>query len=60
VLVTGPTGSGKTRSLYCFLQMLNAKSRNVCSVDDPAEIQLAGINQARSAAFRRMGCSLLP
>jgi type IV pilus assembly protein PilB len=45
VLVTGPTGSGKTLSLYCFLQILNAVSRNVCSVEDPAEIQLAGINQ---------------
>ncbi len=45
VLVTGPTGSGKTLSLYCFLQMLNAESRNLCSVEDPAEIQLAGINQ---------------
>jgi type IV pilus assembly protein PilB len=45
VLVTGPTGSGKTLSLYCFLQMLNGESRNVCSVEDPAEIQLPGINQ---------------
>jgi type IV pilus assembly protein PilB len=45
VLVTGPTGSGKTLSLYCFLQMLNDDSRNLCSVEDPAEIQLAGINQ---------------
>ncbi|RFU46229.1 GspE family protein [Paraburkholderia sp. DHOC27] len=45
VLVTGPTGSGKTLSLYCFLQMLNAESRNLCSVEDPSEIQLAGINQ---------------
>jgi type IV pilus assembly protein PilB len=45
VLVTGPTGSGKTLSLYCFLQMLNSESRNLCSVEDPAEIQLAGINQ---------------
>lgn len=45
VLVTGPTGSGKTLSLYCFLQMLNEDSRNLCSVEDPAEIQLAGINQ---------------
>ena len=45
VLVTGPTGSGKTLSLYCFLQMLNGESRNLCSVEDPAEIQLAGINQ---------------
>jgi len=45
VLVTGPTGSGKTQSLYCFLQMLNSASLNLCSVEDPAEIQLAGINQ---------------
>ncbi len=45
VLVTGPTGSGKTLSLYCFLQMLNAEARNICAVEDPAEIQLAGINQ---------------
>jgi type IV pilus assembly protein PilB len=45
MLVTGPTGSGKTLSLYCYLQMLNAVSRNLCSVEDPAEIQLAGINQ---------------
>lgn len=45
VLVTGPTGSGKTLSLYAFVQMLNARSRNVCTVEDPAEIQLAGVNQ---------------
>jgi type IV pilus assembly protein PilB len=45
VLVTGPTGSGKTLSLYCFLQMLNGTARNLCSVEDPAEIQLEGINQ---------------
>lgn len=45
MLVTGPTGSGKTLSLYCFLQMLNAESRNLCSVEDPSEIQMAGINQ---------------
>ncbi|MEP9327633.1 ATPase, T2SS/T4P/T4SS family [Paraburkholderia phymatum] len=45
VLVTGPTGSGKTMSLYCFLQLLNCGSRNLCSVEDPAEIQLAGVNQ---------------
>lgn len=45
VLVTGPTGSGKTLSLYCFLQSLNRQSLNLCSVEDPAEIQLAGINQ---------------
>ena len=45
MLVTGPTGSGKTLSLYCFLNLLNSEARNLCSVEDPAEIQLAGINQ---------------
>jgi type IV pilus assembly protein PilB len=45
ILVTGPTGSGKTVSLYCFLQRLNRVSLNLCSVEDPAEIQLAGVNQ---------------
>ncbi|HYS67572.1 MAG TPA: ATPase, T2SS/T4P/T4SS family, partial [Paraburkholderia sp.] len=37
--------SGKTLSLYCFLNLLNGEARNLCSVEDPAEIQLAGINQ---------------
>ncbi|AOJ75176.1 GspE/PulE family protein [Burkholderia ubonensis] len=45
VLVTGPTGSGKTLSLYCALQMLDRDAHNVCTVEDPAEIQLDGINQ---------------
>lgn len=45
ILVTGPTGSGKTRSLYAFLRMLNQGSRNICTVEDPAEIELAGVNQ---------------
>lgn len=45
VLVTGPTGSGKTLSLYAFLQLLNDPSRNICTVEDPAEIQLTGVNQ---------------
>ncbi|WP_158904250.1 GspE/PulE family protein [Burkholderia sp. L27(2015)] len=45
ILVTGPTGSGKTVSLYCFLQLLNRVSLNLCSVEDPAEIQLAGVSQ---------------
>lgn len=45
ILVTGPTGSGKTRSLYGFLQRLNQPSRNICTVEDPAEIQMEGVNQ---------------
>ena len=45
ILVTGPTGSGKTRTLYSCLSALNQVERNICSVEDPVEIRLPGINQ---------------
>ena len=45
VLVTGPTGSGKTVSLYTCLNMLNKPSINISTAEDPAEINLPGINQ---------------
>ncbi|OYZ06471.1 MAG: type IV-A pilus assembly ATPase PilB, partial [Methylophilales bacterium 16-45-7] len=45
VLVTGPTGSGKTVSLYTCLNILNNPSVNISTAEDPAEIPLAGINQ---------------
>ncbi|MDR1888716.1 MAG: type IV-A pilus assembly ATPase PilB [Zoogloeaceae bacterium] len=45
VLVTGPTGSGKTVSLYTCLNILNAPGVNISTAEDPAEINLAGINQ---------------
>ena len=45
ILVTGPTGSGKTRTLYSCLNQLNTSGRNVCSIEDPIEIRLAGVNQ---------------
>jgi type IV pilus assembly protein PilB len=45
VLVTGPTGSGKTVSLYTCLNMLNQPGVNISTAEDPAEIQLPGINQ---------------
>jgi type IV pilus assembly protein PilB len=45
VLVTGPTGSGKTVTLYTCLNMLNQPSINISTAEDPAEINLAGINQ---------------
>jgi type IV pilus assembly protein PilB len=45
VLVTGPTGSGKTVSLYTCLNILNKPGVNISTAEDPAEIQLAGINQ---------------
>jgi type IV pilus assembly protein PilB len=45
ILVTGPTGSGKTVSLYTCLNILNQAGVNISTAEDPAEIQLAGVNQ---------------
>jgi type IV pilus assembly protein PilB len=45
VLMTGPTGSGKTVSLYSCLSLLNQPGTNISTVEDPAEISLPGINQ---------------
>ncbi len=45
ILVCGPTGSGKTRTLYSFLDYLNQPHLNLCSVEDPIEIRLQGVNQ---------------
>jgi type IV pilus assembly protein PilB len=45
VLVTGPTGSGKSTTLYATLQELNAVERNIVTIEDPVEYRLSGINQ---------------
>lgn len=45
ILVTGPTGSGKTITLYSALNYLNQISKNISSIEDPIEIELMGINQ---------------
>jgi type IV pilus assembly protein PilB len=47
VLVTGPTGSGKTTSLYSALQELNKTTRNISTAEDPVEYNLMGINQVQ-------------
>lgn len=47
ILVTGPTGSGKTVTLYSALQSRNSPDVNICSVEDPIEIPLAGLNQTQ-------------
>jgi type IV pilus assembly protein PilB len=47
VLVTGPTGSGKTTTLYSALSELNQVSDNICTAEDPVEFNLAGINQCQ-------------
>ena len=46
-LVTGPTGSGKTTSLYAFLNSINKPNRKIITVEDPVEYQLNGINQVQ-------------
>lgn len=47
LLITGPTGSGKTLSLYSALAMLNQVHRNICTVEDPIEMPFNGLNQTQ-------------
>ena len=47
ILITGPTGSGKSTSLYAFLQILNQEERNIITLEDPVEYFLEGINQSQ-------------
>lgn len=47
VLITGPTGSGKTTTLYAILQVLNQEKVNIVSVEDPVEYSIEGINQSQ-------------
>ena len=54
VLVTGPTGSGKTVSLYTGLNILNNEERNISTVEDPVEIRVPGINQVQMNVKRGM------
>ena len=47
VLISGPTGSGKTTTLYATLKILNEEKRNIVTVEDPIEYTLKGINQVQ-------------
>ncbi|KGP76977.1 pilus assembly protein PilB [Desulfosporosinus sp. Tol-M] len=47
ILVVGPTGSGKTTTLYALLRELNAEEQNIISIEEPVEYQLPGINQVQ-------------
>jgi type IV pilus assembly protein PilB len=47
ILVVGPTGSGKTTTLYALLRELNAEEQNIISIEEPVEYQLSGINQVQ-------------
>lgn len=50
MLVTGPTGSGKSTTLYSCLNYLNDNETNICTVEDPVEFKFAGINQVQTQA----------
>lgn len=50
LLITGPTGSGKTSTLYAALNHLNSESQNIITIEDPVEYQIEGINQIQTNA----------
>src|ERR1043166_5446239 len=52
VLVTGPTGSGKTTTLYSSLSTLNKRDTKIITVEDPVEYKLAGIHQTQGSINR--------
>lgn len=47
ILSTGPTGSGKTTSIYAILKILNTREKNITTVEDPVEYRIAGVNQVQ-------------
>ncbi len=51
--MTGPTGSGKSTTLYATLNILNDVSRNIITIEDPVEYRLPGINQMQINSTRR-------
>ena len=62
ILVTGPTGSGKTTTLYSVLQELNSPNYNIVTVEDPIEYELMGVNQVAGCAaeYRARFCFRAP
>jgi len=59
IFVTGPTGSGKTTTLYAALEELNSPDRNITTIEDPVEIQIDGITQSQVNAHIDLTFSLL-
>jgi general secretion pathway protein E len=47
IIVTGPTGSGKTTTLYTMLSMLNNSTRKIITLEDPVEYEIPGIQQSQ-------------
>lgn len=50
VLTTGPTGSGKTTSIYAILKIINSREKNIATIEDPVEYEIDGINQIQTNA----------
>lgn len=50
VLTTGPTGSGKTTSIYAILKIINTREKNIATIEDPVEYEIDGINQIQTNA----------
>lgn len=48
ILSTGPTGSGKTTTMYAILKVLNTRSRNIATIEDPVEYEIDGVNQIQA------------
>src|SRR5436190_19891381 len=57
VLVSGPTGSGKTTSLYALIRTIEVSRRNVVTIEDPVEIQLEGVTQIPVSEEKEKSCS---
>src|SRR5581483_641889 len=57
VLVTGPTGSGKSTTLYAALQLLNTPEKNIITVEDPVEYEMAGLTQVQVSTKTGLTCA---
>ena len=55
ILVTGPTGSGKSTTLYGALQMLRSDTTNITTLEDPVELTMRGVNQSQTSSEERVG-----
>src|SRR6266404_2801786 len=47
ILATGPTGSGKTTSIYSIIKILNTREKNITTIEDPVEYKIKGVNQTQ-------------
>jgi type II secretory ATPase GspE/PulE/Tfp pilus assembly ATPase PilB-like protein len=57
ILVTGPTGSGKTTTLYAVLSQMNAKTDNIVTIENPVEYKLDRVNQIQVDPTTKIGCA---